>query len=254
MDGDKAYSPLCYHVAGHGAVYAPGEQGYRHAVGAHGHAPGPGHRGGVDIGGQVPHLYMDGELRVMDIHHRVRVGVGQLAPHILAQLYAGHGEGLVAALGLHLEALCPLHIIPEIFYCQPGNGLLVLLAAGGPAEIYNAEDLPQSLEGGVHVGALRPLHVNRGLHAVDPEIPYGGQAAAHIGQQLLLKALAVEALEDYLPQLQKNDVVHVSLRSAAMPRTPGMRLCSGARVLGEIVQNPCTFHWRALTRQWKYAL
>ena len=31
-------------------------------------------------------------------------------------------------------------------------------------------------------------------------------------------------------------------------------LCSCARILGRISQNPCTLHWRIVIRQWKYAL
>ena len=139
----------------------------------------------------------------MHIHLHIGIGLRQQAAHILAQLDAGQGEALVAALGLHLEASDPLHVLAKIFYGKGGNGVPVLFAGGGPAQFDDAEDLFQRLKRGVHVRpVLLRLHIHRGLEAVDPELADGLQSSAHIAHQLLFKGFPVETLEHDLAQLE----------------------------------------------------
>ncbi len=164
----------------------------------------------MDIGRQVPHLDMHGELRLMDVHRRIGIGLAELAAHVLAKLYAGHGEGLVAALGLNLEAPCPLHILPEIVYGQSRDGVLVLCAACGPGQIDYAENLFQRVKGGIHVLAVAPrLHIHRGLETVDPKAANGRQTAADVAHKLQLEAFAVQSLQHQLPKMEQNDIVHL---------------------------------------------
>ena len=99
----QSHPPLGDHPGGHRAVDAAGQQGDRPAVDAHGQAARPGLGLGVDIGGVVPDLDVDRQLRVVDVHLQVVVGLVELAAHILAELDGGHGEGFIRPLGLYLK-------------------------------------------------------------------------------------------------------------------------------------------------------
>ena len=212
MDRDKAHAALCNHVGGDRAVDAAGEQGQSYAIGAHGHAACTGHGGSVDIGCQIAYLNVYGKLRIVHVNCGVGEGLGKLTAHILAQLDAGHGEGLVAALGLNLEALCAEHILAQILLGKGHDGVLVLFAGGGADDGNDAEDLTQNLHGGVHIGAVvLALNVDGRLEAVYLEFADLFQTAADVGLKLLLKSAAVQALEHQLAQLNKYDVVHIIL-------------------------------------------
>ena len=196
MHRDEAHAALGDHVAGDGAVDPAGEQRHRHAVGADRHPSRALHRLGVDVGREVANLDHHGQLRLVHVHRAVGVGLRELPAHVLAQLDGGHGKALVAALRLHLEALRAAHIVGKVADGKLRDGVLVLLAGGGAADLHDAEHVLQSLEGGVKIGVLAlGLDVDRGLHARHLEFAQAQKPPAHIAHQLLFKALAVETLE-----------------------------------------------------------
>ena len=152
---------------------------------------------------------MDSKLRIMDIDLGIGISLGKLPSHILAELDAGHWEGLVAALGFDLEALRVQHILTQIFHGKLNYRVLILLAACGACQVYYAEHLFECFKRFVHilVPALR-LDIDGGLQAVHPEIAYVREPAAHICHQLLFKASTVQPLENYLAKLEKYNIVH----------------------------------------------
>ena len=164
----------------------------------------------MDEGGVVPDLNVDGELRVVNVHLQIGVELVQLAPHILAELDRGHGEGLIRPLGLHLESAGGGQLAVQVLPGGGQDGVLILLAGPGPAETHHTEHLRQRLPGPVHVTlAGHGLHIGGGLAGVYPELAQVVQPAVDIGLQLILKAAAVQALEDHLPQLEEDHFVHV---------------------------------------------
>ena len=95
----------------------------------------------MDVAGEVPDLQVDRQLRIVDIHLQVGIGLGQQSAHVLAQLNGGHGEGLIAALGLHLKALGAAQLIVQIGAGRPEKGVRILLAGLGPGQGRHAEEL-----------------------------------------------------------------------------------------------------------------
>ena len=202
VDHLQSHAPLGDHIAGHRGVDAAGQQGYRPAVDAHGQAAGAGLRVGVDEGGVVPDLHIDGELRVVDVHFQIGVQLVQLAPHILAELDGGHGEGLVRPLGLHLEGAGSGQPVVQILLAGAKNGVLVLVTGPGPAETHHAKDLFHGFPGTVHVAVLvHGLHIGGGLAGVHPKLAQTVETAVDIGLELVFKAAAVQSLQNQLSQL-----------------------------------------------------
>ena len=105
MDQLQPDPPLGDHIGGHRTVDAAGQQAHRRAAHADGQAPRAGLGGAVDIGRLLPDLHVDAQLRSVDVHLQMGIGLVEQAPHVLGDLHAGHGEELVRPLGLHLEAL-----------------------------------------------------------------------------------------------------------------------------------------------------
>ena len=199
MDGYAAHSAPCYHPGGDGAVYAAGEQGDGPAVRADGQSAGALGRGRVDVGGVVAHLKVHDELRVTDVHLRLRVCLGQQAADVLGELDAGQVEALVRALRLDLEARGVFHVLAQVFDGELCDGVLVLLAGGGAGERHYAEGPGERFKGGVHVRrAVLRLDIHRGLHAVDAEIAQRLEPLPDVGEELLLKVALVEPLEHHL--------------------------------------------------------
>ena len=108
----------------------------------------------MDIGRKVAHLDMDGKLRVVHIDLAVGICLGKLAADKLRKLDARHGEALVAALCLGLEALRREHIVLEILYGKLCDLLRVFLASGGAVDCRKAEHLGHRLESRVHVACF----------------------------------------------------------------------------------------------------
>ena len=152
---------------------------------------------------------MDGKLRVVDVHLQIGVELVQLAAHVLAELNRGHGEGLIRPLGLHLEGAGGGQLVIQIFPGGGKDGVLVLLTGPSPAETHHAEHAGQRLPGPVHVTCVgHGLHIGGGLAGVHPELAQIVQPAVDVGLELVLKAAAVQALEDHLPQLEEDHFVH----------------------------------------------
>ena len=154
MDHIHNDSPLGDHPGGHRGVDAAGQQAQRPAAHAHGKAARPLLRVGVDKGLVVPHLHMDGELRVVDVHDQVGKGVVELASHILGQLDRGHGKALVRPLGLHLKGAGGTQLVPQVLLGAGHNGVLVLGAGSGPAQARHAEQPAHGLPGPFKVTAF----------------------------------------------------------------------------------------------------
>ena len=145
----------------------------------------------------------------MNVHRQVGEGVVQLAAHVLGQLDAGHGEGLVRPLGLHLEALGGAELIPQIFLGAGGDGVLILGAGPGAAQTNHAEELLHGLPRALEIAVLAErLHVGGGLAGVDLEGAVFFQPPLGVAHELFLKAPAVEALEDHLAMLEQHDLSH----------------------------------------------
>ena len=152
---------------------------------------------------------MHDKLRLVHVHLHIGICLVQLPADVLAELYARHGEALVTALGLHLEALRAQHFIAQVFLRQRGYRVLVLLAGRRAHQCDYAEHVLQRLERRVDIGVvLLRLHIYGGLDAVDPELPYMRKPAAHIRHKLLLKIPAVQPLQDYFAELYEYYVVH----------------------------------------------
>ena len=83
------------------------------------------------------------------------------------------------------------------------NGVLVLGTGTGPGGRDDAEYLPAGGIGAVQVAvrALR-LHVDGTLLGIDVEAAAVLETAADIGVELVLKAPAIQALENHLAQLE----------------------------------------------------
>ena len=72
--------------------------------------------------------------------------------------------------------------------------------------------LPHTILKVLHVAVLGlRLHIDSALANVDPEAAAGLHPAADIAHQLILKAAAVQSLQDHLAQLAQNDLVHMVL-------------------------------------------
>ena len=163
----------------------------------------------MDIGCKVTDLDMNHKLRLVHIDPALGVCLGKLAADILRKLDGGHGKALVAALALDLEALCSFHVVLEVAYRKLGYLRRILFAAGRPAHGRNAEHLAERFKRSVHVTCLvHGFDINSRLHAVDFELADSRQAAVDVADELLLKASAVESLEDYLAELEENNIIY----------------------------------------------
>ena len=209
MHGYKAHAALCYHIRRYRTVDAAGQQCHAHAVAADGHTARTGGGRSVDIGRQIAYLNVHGQLRLVDVHGAARVGLRQLAADELSKLYARHGEALIAALALDLEASRAEHIVPEVAHGKLRYLPRLLFAAGGAVYRCDAEHLRHSLEGRVHIARIvNGLNIGRRLHQVGPEISDALEAALYIAHELLFKGAAVEALEHDLAELEKDNIVY----------------------------------------------
>ena len=89
------------------------------------------------------------------------------------------------------------------------HGVLVLFALPAQAHVGGAEDLLHGLEGGGGVALVgERLNVGNGLPGVNFEMAQALEPPLGVLHELLLKAVAVQALEHQLAQLQQNDLSH----------------------------------------------
>ncbi len=152
-----------------------------------GRPPAPGCVGVYEC--TFPHLDIDREIRVVDVHLQVVVGLVELTPHILADLDGGHGEGFIGPLGLHLEGAGGAELVIQKFLGAGQNGVLVLVAGTGQRDAHNAEHLGEGLVGAFHIaGIVLGLHIGGGLAGVHPELSVGVEAAVDVRLEFILKA------------------------------------------------------------------
>ena len=207
----QLHAAICDHEGGDGTVDTAGEKADGLAAHADGQTARTGHRRRVDISSLLADLHMDGELRLVDVHSEIVVGLVEHTTHILADLNTGHGELLVGALGLHLEGAGSQQVIVQIALGALQNSVLVLLTGLGAADSHHTEDLLTGLKSLVDIaGILGGLHIDGALLGVDMVLTGAAlQAAADIAEELILEGAAIEALQDHFAQLQKNDLVHM---------------------------------------------
>ena len=134
----------------------------------------------------------------------------QEGPQFPAEFRAFHREGLVRALGLHLEGLDPAQHLAQVLLGHLADGIKVLFADGGTAEPGNAEHLGHPAEGLVHVDVLvLGLDVQGALGHAEFELAQVLQAVADLLDQLGLKGAAVQALEGHFALEGHDDFSHV---------------------------------------------
>ena len=199
----QCQAALGHHVAGHRGVNAAGEQCHSTSAHTHRQAASARLRVGVDIAGKVADFQVDDQLRIVDVHLQMRVGFREQAAYVLAQLDGGHGEGLVAALGLHLEALGVFQVLVQIGTGGLEKGVRVLLAGFGTGQAHDAKQLLHGLPCAVQIaGLLQRFHVDDGLTGDGADAAVGVEAALEVAHQPLFKATAVQAFQDDLAHLQ----------------------------------------------------
>ncbi|CAN3996209.1 Phosphate/phosphite/phosphonate ABC transporters, periplasmic binding protein, partial [Dysosmobacter welbionis] len=203
VDHLQLHAPAGHHPGGHRGVDAAGEQAHRPAAHADGQAARAGNRGSMNVGVLLPDLHKYRQIGSVDIHRHMGEQLRQIAAHSLAQLDGVHGKHLVCPLALHLEALRNGKGVRQIGPGGLHNGVHCLFTGHGPGHGGNAEHLAAGVPGGLHIAVL-----SLGLH-VDGALPEGAleaaavfHPAADVGQQLVLKGLAILSLQDHLAQFQ----------------------------------------------------
>ena len=203
MNSLHLHAPLRHHIGRHGGIDAAGEQHHRPSADAGGQAARTRFGGAVDVGGQIPHLHVHGVFRVMHVHLHPRMDFRQPSADLLGQLDGGQGEALVRPLGLHLEGLGTVQVVPQIVFDSGKNRIQVLLAGAAAAQAHHAENGAAGFPCSVHVRFLvHRLYVHRGLEDIHVKIAILLHAAADVLPQLVLKLALVRALQDDLAQLQ----------------------------------------------------
>ena len=162
----------------------------------------------MNVGVLLPDLHKYRQIGSVDIHRHMGEQLRQIAAHSLAQLDGVHGKHLVCPLALHLEALRNGKGVRQIGPGGLHNGVHCLFTGHGPGHGGNAEHLAAGVPGGLHIAVL-----SLGLH-VDGALPEGAleaaavfHPAADVGQQLVLKGLAILSLQDHLAQFQQKDLL-----------------------------------------------
>ena len=149
----------------------------------------------MDVGVEVPHLHVDGELRVVHIRRQVGEPLVELPAHVLGQLDGGHGEGFVRPLALHLEGFGRPELVPQVVGGAAGDGDLVLGAGPGPAQAHRPEQLRHGRPRALEVRrVIQRLHVGGGLAGVYLEGAVLLQPPLGVAHELFLKAPAVQPL------------------------------------------------------------
>ena len=157
----------------------------------------------MDIAGKVADFQVDNQLRIVDVHLQVGIGFREQTAYVLAQLDGGHGEGLVAAFGLHLEALGVFQVLIQIGAGGLEKGVRVLLAGFGTGQAHDAEQLLHGLPCAVQItGLLQGLHVDDRLAGDGAEAAVGVETALEVAHQPLFKPASVQAFQDDLAHLQ----------------------------------------------------
>ena len=209
MDHLQPQAPLGHHIGGHRGVDPPRQQAHRPPADAYGQSARAGIGVGVDVGGKVTHLQIDGDLRVVYVYLQVGEGILEVAAHRLGQLDGGHRKGLVRALGLHLEGLGGIELVCQIGLGGVPHGLYRLFAGVAAGQPHHAKEVLHGGVGSVHVaGLVQGLHIDGGLAGVDVELPEGLEPPPRVVHQLFLKAAAVGSLEDDLAQFQQDGFFH----------------------------------------------
>ena len=211
MHRDQAHAALGDHVRGHGAIDAAGEHRHGGAVAADGHTARRLDGLRVDIRRLLAHLKAHGQLRVVHVDDRVGIRLGELAADVLRQLNARHGEALVRALGLDLEAARRRHRVVQVGLGERRDGVLVLFTGGRARDRRNAEHLAHGVIRRVKIGrVVSGLDVERRLQIGHAEVTDGLETALDVCDQSLFKIVLVEPLEEDLPGLAEQQIIHKS--------------------------------------------
>ena len=151
---------------------------------------------------------MDFCLGPVHLYLQMRIGRQQSAAHVTGDFRGFQREFFVRPLGLAAEGGRALHGFLQIFHGCGADIFHVFLADGGPADGDHAKHLAANLQRGLDGRALLGLHIEGGLDGVDLILPQAGQAAADNGQQLILKAPSIQALEHQLAAFEQQNFIH----------------------------------------------
>ena len=133
----------------------------------------------------------------------------QRAADLLGELNGGEREGFVRTLALDLEILRAGKFRGKVILGGADDGLHVLFTGQGAADGDDAEDLLAGGVGGGEVAlVVHRLDIDGALFGIDTEIAALRRAAAQVSDQFVLKAAAVEALEDHLAELAQDHFTH----------------------------------------------
>ena len=151
---------------------------------------------------------VDAQLRLVDIHLQVGVGVVEQAPHVLGDLHAVLSGGIDSPVSSYMIAKRGVQLELVHFFSPPYtsqvvsgavvDGVLVLGAGQGPGDGNHAEHLPAGGVGPVYIARLLlGLHIDGALLGVDAEAAVVLEPAADIGRQLVLKDFVDEHITTF---------------------------------------------------------
>ncbi len=152
VDGDHHTPPPHDHPGSHGRINAARDQGHRPPLGAQGQPPVPGHRLAKEQSVVPAHLYADGQVglvREVDPRPGRRLDV---SADQAVDLKRGQGKSLVCPAALHPERplLVQANSLGHLQSFGP-DGFNVSLNLLGRTQGNNAEDVPQLLDGPLHI-------------------------------------------------------------------------------------------------------
>ena len=163
----------------------------------------------MDIRRLLAHLEAHGQLRVVHIDDRVGIRLGELTADVLRQLNARHGEALVRALGLDLEAARRRHRVVQVGLGKRRDGVLVLFTGGRARDRRDAEHLAHGVIRRIEIGrVVSGLDIERRLQIRHAEVADGLEAALDVCNQPLFKIVLVEPLEEDLSGLAEQQIIH----------------------------------------------
>ena len=203
------HAPLGDHIGSHRGINAAGQQAHGSTAHTGGQSARTRLRRAMNIGCQVPNLHIYRIFRMVHVHLHSGMGFRQSAADLLGQLNGGHGEPLVRTLGLHLEGLGAVQVVPQIILDGGENGIHILLTGAAATKAHKAENGVAGLPGSLHIRLfVQGLHIHRRLHEIYVKIAVGLHPAADILPQTPLELPLIGTLQDDLAQLQQKNLFH----------------------------------------------
>ena len=208
MDRRELHAALGHHPRGHGAVDAAADENGGLAARADGDPARALLRLAMDVRGKIADLHANRHVRLMDVDRQVRESVEQTRADLGGDLRRIKREFLIGALRLHLERPHAGQLRAQVLNGGGADGLHALLRHAGAREGDHAEDLAHAFHRALKIRALSGRDGDRRLRHAHLELPERREAAADIFNQRVLKRVAVQALEDNLPELEQKYFLH----------------------------------------------